>query len=53
MTNEKLQSAYGENSLSSAQVFSWHKHFLVGQEQVEDGSLAGRPSTSKTDDNVE
>ena len=53
VTYEKLQRAYGEYSLSRAQVFRCHKSFLEGQEQVEDEPHAGRPSTSKTDDNVE
>jgi hypothetical protein len=50
---EKLQKAYGEHSLSRAQVFSWHKYFWEGQERVEEKRRAGRPSTSETDDNVE
>ena len=53
VTYEKLQRAYGEHSLSRAQVFRWHKSFLEGREQVEDEPRAGRPSNSKTDDNVE
>jgi len=53
VTYENLQRAYGEHSLSRAQVFRWHKYFLEGREQVEDEPCAGRPSTSKTDDNVE
>ena len=53
VTYEKLHRAYGEHSLSRAQVFRWHKSFLEGREQVEDEPHAGRPSTSKTDDNVE
>jgi hypothetical protein len=53
VTYEKLQRAYGEHSLSWAQVFRWHKSFIEGREQVKDEPLAGRPSTSKTDDNVE
>jgi len=53
VTYEKLQRAYGEHSLSRAQVFRWHKSFLEGREQVEDELRAGRTSTSKTDDNVE
>jgi len=53
VTYEKLQRAYGEHSLSRAQVFRWHKSFLEGREQLEDKPRAGRPSTSKTDDNVE
>ena len=50
---EKLQRAYGEHSLSRAQVFRWQKSFLEGREQVEDEPHAGRPSTSKTGNNVE
>src|SRR5215469_14297065 len=53
VTYEKLQRAYGEHSLSRAQVFRWHKSLLEGREQVEDEPCTGRPSTSKTDDNVE
>jgi len=53
VTYEKLQRAYGEHSLTSAQMFRWHKSFLEGREQVEDESCAGRPSTSKMDNNVE
>jgi len=53
VTYEKLQRAYGEHSLSRAQMFRWHKFFLEGREQVEDEPHAGRPSTSKTDNNVE
>ena len=47
VTYEKLQRAYGEHSLSKAQVFRWHKSFLEGREQVEDEPHAGRPSTLK------
>jgi len=53
VTYEKLQRAYGEHSLSRAQVFRWHKSFLECREQVEEELCAGRPTTSKTDDNVE
>ena len=30
VTYENLQRAYGEHSLSRAQVFRWHKSFLEG-----------------------
>jgi len=53
VTYENLQKAYGEHSLSRAQVFRCHKSFLEGREQVEDEPRAGRTSTSKTDDSVE
>ena len=32
VTYEKLQRAYGEHSLSRAQVFRWQKSFLEGRE---------------------
>ena len=41
MTYEKLQRAYGEHSLSRAQVFRWRKSFSEGREQVEDEPRAG------------
>ena len=47
VTYEKLQRAYGEHSLSRAQVFRWHMSFLEGREEVEDEPRAGRFSTSK------
>jgi hypothetical protein len=36
LTCEKVQGAFGEHSLSRAQVFRWHKSFLEGREQVKD-----------------
>ena len=33
---EKLQRAYGEHSLSRAQISRWHKFFLEAREQMED-----------------
>ena len=42
MTYEKLQRAFGEHSLSRAQVFRWHKFILEGREQVKDEPRAGR-----------
>ena len=53
VTCEKLRRAYGEHSLSRAQVFRWHKSFLEGREQLKDEPRARRPSTSKTDNKVE
>ena len=47
VTNQKLQRAYGEHSLSRAQVFRWHKSFLEGREQMEEEPRAGRLSTQK------
>ena len=42
VTYEKLKRAYGEHSLSRAQVFSWHKSFLEDREQVERRTSCGK-----------
>lgn len=47
------QQAYGNDSLSRAQIFNWHKCFKEGRENVEDEDRSGRPSTSRTDQNVQ
>ena len=52
-TLNKLKQAYGEHALSRSQVFKWYKAFLEGHESIEDEPHSGRPSTSKTDNNVE
>jgi hypothetical protein len=52
-TLEMPFEAFGEHSLSRTAVFEWHSHFKDGQVSVEDDELSGRPSTSKTTENVE
>lgn len=47
-----LKEAYGDQSLSSAQVKRWHKSFKEGREDVEDEQRSGRPSTTQTDEDV-
>jgi uncharacterized cysteine cluster protein YcgN (CxxCxxCC family) len=49
-TFEKLKRAYGDEVLSKAQVFRWHKAFKEGRENVEDEHHSGRPSTVKSDE---
>ena len=34
-------------------IFEWHWRFKEGREEVEDNHRSGRPSTSRTDKNVE
>ena len=51
-TLQLLRTAYGDAVLSSAQVLRWHKAFKDGRESVEDEQRAGRPSTSRTENNV-
>jgi hypothetical protein len=51
-TLEILREALGEHSLSQTAVFEWHSHFKAGRVSVEDDERLGRPSTSKTMENV-
>ncbi|GFT35544.1 protein GVQW3 [Trichonephila clavipes] len=51
-TFAKLQQAYGDSVLSRDQVFRWFKAFSEGRESVEDEPRRGRPSVSKTAENV-
>jgi hypothetical protein len=48
-----LKEVYGDNIMSLKQVFEWHKRFMEGREEVEDDESMGRPSASKTEENVE
>ena len=52
-TFSKLNQAYGEHALSRSQVFKWYKAFSEGSESIKDEPRSGRPSSSKTDNNVE
>jgi len=33
--------------------FEWHRRFKEGREEVKDDQRSGRPSTSKTEENVQ
>ena len=48
-----MQQVYGEETMSSTRAFEWHKKFKEGREEVEDDPRSGRPSTSRTVDNIE
>ena len=48
-----LQEAHGDPAMSRARVFEWHRKFREGEEDVEDKPRPGKPSSSKTDENVE
>jgi hypothetical protein len=48
-----LPKAFGEHSLSRTAVFETHSRFKAGRVSVEEDELSGRPSISKTTENVE
>ena len=48
-----LQEVYRQETMSRLHVFEWHKRFKEGREEVEDDARSGRPSSSRTEDNVE
>ena len=48
-----LQEVYGDDTMSRTRLFEWHRRFKKGREEVEDDHRSGRPSKSRTDENVE
>ena len=51
-TLQLLRTAYGDAVLSAAQILRWHKAFKDGRESDEDKQCTGRPSTSRSENNV-
>ena len=49
-TFNSLQEVYGDATMSRTRIFEWHKRF---REDVEDDPRSGRPTTSRTNENVE
>ena len=43
-----MQQMYGDDCLSRANFFLWHKHFLEGRERVEDDNREGRLISART-----
>jgi len=52
-TYNLLTKVYGDQCLSRTKVFEWFKKFKEGREVVGDDPKSGRPSTAKTQENVE
>jgi hypothetical protein len=50
---EMLKQVYGETIMSRACVSEWCKLFSEGRDKVEFDSRYGRPTTSKSDENIE
>ena len=52
-TFNSLQEVCGDATMSRTRIFEWHKRFREGREDVEDDPRSGRPTTSRTNKNVE
>ena len=52
-TFQLLTEAYGEDCMSRACMFEWHKRFSEGRESLKDDDCPGHPRTAVTDDNIE
>jgi len=52
-TFKKLKQADGKHALSWSQEFKQYKAFSEGRESIKDEPRSGRPSPSKTGNNVE
>jgi hypothetical protein len=52
-TLEMLRKAFGEHSLSRTAASEWHSRLKADRVSAEDDKSSGRPSTSKTTENVE
>jgi len=52
-TCDLLKKVYGDECISRTQVFDWFKRFKEGREEIGDDQRPGRPSTSKTEANIE
>jgi len=48
-----IKKAFGDDSMSEAHIKLWYRRFKDGWESVESDRRSGRPSTSRTPENVE
>ena len=48
-----LKTAYGDAALSKTRVYDWFSRFKNGEMSIEDQPRSRRPSTSRTDENVD
>ena len=48
-----IKKAFGDDSMSEAQITLWYRRFKDGRESVESCRRFGSPSTSRTPENVE
>jgi transposase len=48
-----IKKAFGDDSISEAQIKLWYRRFKDGRESAESDQRSGKPSTSRTLENVE
>jgi hypothetical protein len=48
-----MQAQYGDNCLSRSKIYEWIDHFIKGRTSVCDEEKSGRPSTSRTENNIQ
>jgi HTH domain in Mos1 transposase len=48
-----IKTAYGEAALSKTRVYECFQGFKNGEKSIEDQPRSGRPSTSRTDENID
>ncbi|XP_015905527.1 protein GVQW3-like [Parasteatoda tepidariorum] len=48
-----LEKCFGNDSLKKTIIYQWHERFKSGRESIEVDERSGRPSTSKTDENID
>jgi hypothetical protein len=51
-TVELIQKAYDNAALKRTTIFDWHKQFREGRDSVKDDEGSGRPTTSRSDNNI-
>ncbi|GFV19720.1 protein GVQW3 [Trichonephila clavipes] len=52
-TFQMLQEAFKDDCISRSQSGKWHKAFKEGREEVADEPHSGRPTTARTEENVD
>jgi transposase len=50
---QMLQQAYGEDALKRSTAFKWVHHYREGRRDPSDSKRSGRPSTSRSDENID
>jgi transposase len=51
--HEMLKTAFDDNAMGRTQTFDWFSRFKRGETSVADSERSGRPSTGRTEENVE